>query len=146
MKILIATDGTEFSHSAIEKACQIIAEPENTSVKVISPYTEVLPLDAFPQSAEYARKEEAALHKQAEEYAAEGAALIEKYFPNRGVTVTNQAIMGAPDEILIETAKEWNADIIVVGSHHRGFLERTFLGSISDSLVHHAPCSVFVVR
>jgi nucleotide-binding universal stress UspA family protein len=54
--------------------------------------------------------------------------------------------MGMPEQILLETAKEWNADLIVVGSHGRGFWGRMLLGSVTDALVHHAPCSVLVVR
>ena len=36
MKILIATDGSEFSRAAVEKAGQIIKDAENTSVKIVS--------------------------------------------------------------------------------------------------------------
>ena len=53
---------------------------------------------------------------------------------------------GAPDEVILETAKQWKPDVIVVGSHGHGFWGRLTLGSVSDSLIHHAPCSVFVVR
>lgn len=53
---------------------------------------------------------------------------------------------GAADRAIIETAKEWEADLIVVGSHGRGFWGRLTAGSVSDSLVHHAPCSVLVAR
>ena len=54
--------------------------------------------------------------------------------------------MGATNRVIIETAKDWNADLIVVGSHGRGFWGRTMIGSVSDSVIHHAPCSVLVVR
>ena len=43
-----------------------------------------------------------------------------------------------------ETARG-KADLIVVGSHGRGFWGR-LLGSVSNGVVHHAPCSVLVVR
>ena len=146
MKIIISTDGSDFSRTAVEKACQIIADPKNTEVKVVAVYQAVLPLDAFQQSVEYAEKEERSEQAKAEEFAQARARVIEEKFPNSGLSITSQAIMGAPDQILIDSANKWKADIIVVGSHGRGFLERTFQGSISDSLVHHAPCSVFVVR
>jgi nucleotide-binding universal stress UspA family protein len=51
----------------------------------------------------------------------------------------------APAEI-IDAALEWKADLIVVGCHNRGPLQRLLLGSTSESLVHRAPCPVLVVR
>jgi nucleotide-binding universal stress UspA family protein len=51
----------------------------------------------------------------------------------------------APAEI-IDTAIEWKADLIVVGCHNRGPLQRLLLGSTSESLVHRAPCPVLVAR
>ncbi|MDQ3798832.1 MAG: universal stress protein, partial [Acidobacteriota bacterium] len=69
---------------------------------------------------------------------------IRERFPN--IDVTTQISTGAPDETLIEAARKWSADLIVIGSHGRGFWGRMLLGSITDALVHHAPCSVLVVR
>jgi len=54
--------------------------------------------------------------------------------------------MGAPSRMIIESATNWGADLIVVGSHGRGFWGRVMLGSVSDAILHHAPCSVLVVR
>lgn len=146
MRILVATDGSDFSRAAIEKCCQIIAKPETTQLKIVSVYQDVLPVDAFPQSAEYAEQQESAGQAKAEQYAREAAALFEECFPNSGVVVTTQVSDGAPDTVMIETAKQWKADMIVVGSHGRGFLKRLLVGSVTDALVHHAPCSVLVVR
>ena len=39
-----------------------------------------------------------------------------------------------------------NADLIIVGSHDYNRWERLLLGSVSDSVIHHAPCSVLLVR
>ncbi|MCB1025610.1 MAG: universal stress protein [Acidobacteria bacterium] len=60
--------------------------------------------------------------------------------------MNDRGISRAVDNEIVEKAKRWNADLIIVGSHGRGFWGRVMLGSISDSLVHHAPCSVLVVR
>ena len=49
-----------------------------------------------------------------------------------------------PDEV--ETAEEFGSDLIIVGSHGYSRWERLLLGSVSQSVVHHAPCSVLVVR
>ena len=43
-------------------------------------------------------------------------------------------------------AAEWKADLIVVGAHGRGRMERVFLGSVSDGIVNSLPASVLVVR
>ena len=72
--------------------------------------------------------------------------MIREYFPGAEIDLTTQIGVGAPEQILIEEAKEWNADLVVVGSHGRGFWGRMLLGSTTDALVHHAPCSVLVVR
>jgi nucleotide-binding universal stress UspA family protein len=43
-------------------------------------------------------------------------------------------------------AEELHVDVIVVGSHGRGAIERILLGSVSEQIVRHAPCPVLVVR
>ncbi len=53
--------------------------------------------------------------------------------------------MAAKDAI-IDTAQDWRADLIVVGSHGRRGLSRFLLGSVSQAVVAHAPCSVAVIR
>lgn len=146
MKILIATDGSDFSKAAIEKCCRIIAEPENTRIKIVSAYQIIVPFDIHGASIEYSRQMEDAARGQAEDSVAEAAAAIGACFPDSTIEITTQVLTGASDQMIIETAKEWNADLIVVGSHGRGFWGRVMVGSVSDSLVHHAPCSVLVVR
>ncbi len=146
MKILIATDGSEFSREAVEKTCQMFVTSEDTEIKVLCVYPKVLPLDAFPQSAEYASELEKKERSNAELYVETAAALINEYFPESAVKVEKEIKMGAPDQVILETAKKWKPNMIVVGSHGHGFWGRLTLGSISDSIIHHAPCSVFVVR
>ena len=146
MKILLATDGSEFSRAAIEKCCEIAVKPENTEIKIISVYQVYIPLDMYPQSAQIAQEFECAMHEQAANYVDQAVAAIRKSLPDANVELSIQVTMGATDRVIIETAENWNADLIVVGSHGRGFWGRNLIGSVSDSLVHHAPCSVLVVR
>ena len=49
-----------------------------------------------------------------------------------------------PGEAIVQVAKEWDAMLIVMGSRGLGTLARTFLGSVSSFVVHHAPCGVLV--
>jgi nucleotide-binding universal stress UspA family protein len=146
MKILIATDGSDFSREAVEKTCQMLVTPEDTEIKIVCVYLPVVPLDAFPQSAEYSEKLEKKERAEAESAAAAAVVLINEYFPESAVKVETEIKTGAPDQVILETAKEWKPNVIVVGSHGRGFWGRLTLGSVSDSIIHHAPCSVFVVR
>ena len=54
--------------------------------------------------------------------------------------------VGEPSKEIIAAAREWSADLIVVGTHGRTGLTRVVLGSIAESVVRHAPCPVVVVR
>jgi nucleotide-binding universal stress UspA family protein len=56
------------------------------------------------------------------------------------------ARVGFPDVEIVGLAEELGAGLIVVGSRGRGGLRRALMGSVSDSVVRHAPCPVMVVR
>ena len=53
---------------------------------------------------------------------------------------------GDPRRAIIDSAAQWPADLIVIGSHGRRGLDRFLLGSVAESVVRHAQCSVEVVR
>jgi len=55
-------------------------------------------------------------------------------------------LSGNPKEVILEEAKDWNADLIVVGSHGRRGLKRFLLGSVAEAVAMNAHCSVVVVR
>jgi nucleotide-binding universal stress UspA family protein len=47
---------------------------------------------------------------------------------------------------MLDGAAAWRADLIVVGSHGKTGLDRLLLGSVSEHIARHAPCSVEMVR
>jgi len=53
---------------------------------------------------------------------------------------------GDPREVILETARKLNADLIVMGTHGRRGLSRAVIGSVAENVVRTAPCSVLVVR
>ncbi len=53
---------------------------------------------------------------------------------------------GEPYEVIVNTAKEKNADIIVMGSHGRTGIMRLLMGSVTSRVIGHAGCSVLVVK
>lgn len=60
--------------------------------------------------------------------------------------ITEDVLDGHPKEVIIETAGDWSADVIVVGSHGRSGISRFLLGSVSMSVLSAAPCSVLIVK
>lgn len=57
----------------------------------------------------------------------------------------NRVRVGSPAHEIVEDAKEWGADLIVVGTHARSGIARAVLGSVAESVVRDAPCSVLVI-
>ena len=63
-----------------------------------------------------------------------------------GVQAEFSQSAGDPPQVICNVAKSWDADLIVVGSHGRKGLGELLLGSVSNYVMHHAPCSVLVVH
>lgn len=147
MKVLIATDGSDFSLEAIKKSCRLINTNDNLAIKILSVYEVGAPIavEPFVISAEYLTEMNVALKNQAEVQVADAVKVIKELLPTVE-NVTTKVEMGIPEQIIIETAQEWGADLIVVGSHGRGFWGRAMIGSTSDSVIHNAVCPVLVVR
>jgi nucleotide-binding universal stress UspA family protein len=53
---------------------------------------------------------------------------------------------GSTGRAICELARNWEAEVIVLGRRSHSGLEELFLGSVSNYVVHHAPCSVFIVQ
>ena len=147
MKILIATDGSDYSKAAVEECGRFIIRPENANVLIVSAYDDGHPIstEPFAISAEYYQKLVDAVREQARSFVEEAQKIIRGRFPRAEFEISTELLAGSPDQQIVERAKDWKADLIVVGSHGRGFWGR-LLGSVSDGVVHHAPCSVLVVR
>lgn len=148
MRILIATDGSEFSRKALEKACEVAQGREEVSFRVISVYEPQVPMAAEPYalSAQYFERLDGLARERAEETARAGVDFLRGRFPNARVEIESVVELGRPAQMIVQTADDWDADLIVVGSHGHGFWGRLALGSVSDAVLHHAPCSVLVVR
>jgi len=143
MKILIATDGSEFSMAALRS----VAEhpwPAGSEVRVIS-VPEFLPLKEFSYLN---AREVDDLGRASEEEAAICAA--------KGVEVLSGSILRVylnvpivrdrTFQIILDEAEKWKADVIVLGSHGRSGFDRMVMGSVSESVALHARCSVEVIR
>jgi len=63
-----------------------------------------------------------------------------------GISAKGEVLMGAPTTTIVDAAKDKNIDLIVMGSHGRSGLEKMLMGSVSDRVIGHAPCAVFVAK
>lgn len=63
-----------------------------------------------------------------------------------GVNAEFTIFWGIPGRDICAVSQTWSADSIVVGSRGRTGIKEVFLGSVSNYVTHHAPCSVLIVR
>ena len=147
MKVLFATDGGKQCETAIG-TLQRLALDEGDGIKVISVVDMALPIaiDIYggflPDTSEF----EKTARENAAKILSETSEKLKTFADARKIAISTDVLFGSPDSRIVETAEEWHADLIVVGSHGYSRWERLLLGSVSDSVVHHAPCSVLVIR
>jgi nucleotide-binding universal stress UspA family protein len=67
------------------------------------------------------------------------------YLEERGLAAELIPSVGPPAEAIVALARERNADLIVVGTRKKGFLERLVEGSVNQEVLRRAPCDVLVV-
>ena len=143
MKILLAVDGSEHSAAAVE-AVAARPWPPGTVVRVLSAVERVVPPAAevwydAGGSLEQTREE---LTRRADQLTAGVAERLRA----GGFTAETAVRDGDPRPVIVDEAEEWGADLIIVGSHGYTGPKRWLLGSVAQSVVGHAPCSVEVVR
>lgn len=63
-----------------------------------------------------------------------------------GVDSEYTQMSGNPGRVICQLANTWSADLVIVGSRGLKGLKEMFLGSVSNYVTHHAPCSVLIVR
>lgn len=66
--------------------------------------------------------------------------------PRPGITVEHRLEYGEPVPVILQTAQEIGADLIVMGTHGRTGLRRLLMGSVAENVVRKAACPVLTVR
>lgn len=147
MKILLATDGSEYALTAIEKCCRLMSLNENSELKIISVADTTKPVgtEPFGVGSDYYSTLNKELHQTSEKYVREAETLVRDKVGN-DIKIHTEIIDGSPKAAIVGAAEDWQTDLVVVGSHGYGFFERMLIGSVSDAVLHHAPCSVLVVK
>ena len=138
MKILMGIDESKFSDDVL-RAIVTQFRPEHAEVRVLHVLQPTAP--APPQMAPgYA--------PELEDQKKPAHALVEriaKELRSAGFKVDTAVEVGDIRETVIDSAADWGADLIVVGSHGKG-IQRFLLGSVAEFVARHAKCSVDIVR
>jgi len=145
VKVLIATDGSELAVHAARRAVELLGSP--AEVVVLSVVGDVPGDEAGGFEGPVESPEEQEQTWRQEQSDADGAvAATVTALGSSGANVVRRVEVGDPGGVICVVAEEVGADVVVVGSHGRNVLARVFLGSVSEHVLHHAPCPVLVVR
>jgi nucleotide-binding universal stress UspA family protein len=136
MKIVLAIDESRFSEAATQA---VIAQYQQhgTEVKVLNVVDLPLPI---PTSDAAAFRELSLKHGQ------ELVQRAERLLSKAGYKTQTAVEEGDPKSKIIDQAKKWKADLIVMGSHGRKGINRFLVGSVAEAVSRHASCSVEIVR
>lgn len=144
MKILLALDDSRSSHAAL----RVIAsqfQPKRNQVRiyhVVEEITAYLSAGMVPHLVDQAARIEEDRRKQAKQMVHRAVLSLSK----AGFRTSEAVETGDPKEKIIGQGETWGADLIVLGSHGWKGLNRFLLGSVSEAVSRHAPCSVQIVR
>lgn len=135
-RILVAVDGSKIGMAAVRAAAKLAAERGIQSVTLIN----VIPTIASTVGVTLLGAPPSDI--EAWEVFAEPKAVLAE----AGVGYQLLLAVGDPSEEIIRAARDRHFDLVVVG--HRGLspVKAFLMGSVSNRIVSHAPCSVLVVR
>jgi nucleotide-binding universal stress UspA family protein len=135
-RILVATDGGEASEWATDAGTSMAAQ-----LHAELAFVHVIPRAlAYPTELGFVEVERIAdLHERADHFL--------KHAQRRAGSVPSELIMreGVAAAEIIDAAKTWNADLIILGSHNRGRFSRLILGSTAEAVVRGGNCPVLVM-
>jgi nucleotide-binding universal stress UspA family protein len=154
-KILVAVDNTDIARHVFDEALHTakITHAEMMLLHVLSPFDEqyrypvyIYPYTFVPNLHDEAVKqymEEWEIYKQE---GIEFLTLLSNQANASGLKTQFTQNLGDPGRIICKMASDWNADLIIIGRRGRRGVSELFLGSVSNYVLHHAPCSVLTVQ
>lgn len=149
-KILVALDHSDLSEQIFDQAL-ILAKANQSQlmlIHVLTPQEEGYPIG--PLTAGFVTPDAVTAYlEQLDAFKAKGLELLQSHTniaQQQGIDVEHQQTLGDPGSSICDVARTWQADVIVMGRRSRAFLSKLFLGSVSNYVTHHSPCSVFIVH
>jgi nucleotide-binding universal stress UspA family protein len=144
-RVLLAIDGSKESHLATRSAVEVAgAAGSELHVLSVLDTAQLLPQAPYPGPETW---ETSGTAEEADKHARRLLSRASERIEAEGGTVKeSHLVVGKPDKEIVGLAREMEAGLVVLGSRGLGAVGRVLLGSISDSVVRHALCSVLVVR
>ncbi|MDD2712552.1 MAG: universal stress protein [Simplicispira sp.] len=142
--ILVAVDGSPTSDQAVAQAAAL-AQAMGARVRLLHVIDPVAHISGFESPEVYSQQVLPALQKNAQAVLARALEEVAR----QGVpvdTVLLQNLDARVSQLVIEHAKEWGADLIVLGTHGRRGLQRLMMGSDAQDIACTAPVPVLLVR
>jgi nucleotide-binding universal stress UspA family protein len=140
--VVVGTDGSPTASRAVREAAGLAAQ-HGARLVIVTAYEphgdELVETSGAPSDLKWMLTD----REQAEELARSGRGIATEAGANR---VTVQAVAGSPADVLLESAADFGADCIVVGSVGLASKAHFVLGSVASSVAHHAPCDVLIVH
>ena len=140
-RILLATDFSEHARVALRYAAAL-AQAFDSEVVLLHVLETVDLLAQLPPTGEayippdFSELQEQHAREQIEKLIAESGIQRVRYVFRRGSAFVE----------IVTSAREENAELIVIGTHGRGMLAHMLLGSVAERVVRKAPCPVLTVR
>ncbi len=134
-RVLLATDGSAASLAASRAVAQMNL-PENTEVRVVSAVNPII----------YSLEELGLTRGAGTDHAHRAIGNAVNALRRAPVRISAEVIAGRAARRIIDRAKHWGADLIVLGTNERRGLSRLLHGSTSAAVANRAHCSVMVVR
>jgi nucleotide-binding universal stress UspA family protein len=144
MKVLAAIDDSQCSRAAIEN---IANQPWWGDTKFLILHVVVIPTaNDFPQwgfSVDTQWREE--LAEEAQKLVQDQAAYLKERLGDK-IEIACEVVQGPACQCIAQAAIDWDADLIVMGSHGRTGLDKLLMGSVAEGVLLRAPCSVEIVK
>jgi nucleotide-binding universal stress UspA family protein len=140
-RILVPTDFSESARHALTYGLSFAREYK--AELLLLHVVEVVPVgyasDLFPAPM-------AAVFQEVSAYARAELAQLAAAARERGVATRELVVQGKPSAEIVKVARVENVDVIVLGTHGKGVLDKALFGSTTERVVRRAPCPVLTCR
>ncbi|WP_081942975.1 universal stress protein [Myxosarcina sp. GI1] len=151
-KIIVALDDSQLSQKAFEQSLLLAQkfDAELQLLNVISPAeAEYRNTVALAGSGYYAHRVDETAQQEWQlkvESKLEYLQSLAEQAMQAGVSAEFVQEIGEPERQICQSAREWEADLIVIGSHGRKGVNEMLRGSVSNYVSHHVPCDIMLVH